>query len=87
MKDAGRVLHIISVLSECVELSDFPYFVASPLNRWLGLGPIDARRAHTIINVYSRAFFDRYLKDAPTQPLLAGPAPQYPDVHFERRGP
>lgn len=68
-------------------MSDFPYFVASPLNRWLGLGPIDARRAHTIINVYSRAFFDRYLKDAPTQPLLAGPAPQYPDVHFERRGP
>jgi predicted dienelactone hydrolase len=69
-------------------LSDFPYFVASPLDVWLGLdGPIDARRAHNIINAYSRAFFDRYLKGTTAQPLLAGPATQYPDVLFMARRP
>ncbi|NOT42388.1 MAG: carboxylic ester hydrolase [Alphaproteobacteria bacterium] len=69
-------------------LSDFPYFVASPLDVWLGLdGPIDARRAHNIINAYSRAFFDRSLKGVTAQPLLDGPASQYPDVLFEARRP
>lgn len=69
-------------------LSDFPYFVASPLDVWLGLdGPIDARRVHRIINAYSRAFFDRYVKGATAQPLLDAPAPQYPDVLFEARQP
>lgn len=69
-------------------LSDFPYFVVSPLDVWLGLdGPIDARRAHDIINAYSRAFFDRYLKGTTAQPLLAGPATQYPDVLFMARPP
>ena len=65
-------------------LSDFPYFVASPLDKWLGFdGPIGMRRAHTIINVYSGAFFDRYLKGAMVQPLLEAPAYQYPDVLFD----
>jgi hypothetical protein len=67
-------------------LSDFPYFVSAPLDAWLGLdGPINSRRAHTIINAYSVAFFDRHLKGATAQPLLAGPATQYPDVQFETR--
>jgi len=68
-------------------LSDYPCFVASPLGGWLGLGPIDARRAHHIINAYSRAFFDRSLKGVTGQPLLDARAPQYPDVLFESRGP
>ncbi len=68
-------------------LSDFPYFVAPPLGGWLGLGPIDARHAHHIINDYSRAFFDRYLKGAAAQPLLAGQGSQFPDVLLEARGP
>ena len=68
-------------------LSDFPYFVASPLNAWVGLGPIDARRAHTIINAYSLAFFDRYLRGTTAEPLLDAPAPQYPDVLVELRRP
>ena len=69
-------------------LSDFPYFVASPLDVWLGLdGPIDARRVHRIINAYSRAFFDRYLKGATAQPLFDAPASQFPDVLFMARRP
>lgn len=68
-------------------LSDFPYFVAPPLAAWLGLGPIDARRAHRIINAYSLAFFDRYLKGKTAQPLLAGRASQFPDVLLDARRP
>ena len=65
-------------------LSDFPYFVASPLDMWLGFdGPIGMRRAHTIINAYSGAFFDRYLKGGAAQPLLEAPVNQYPGVLFE----
>jgi len=66
-------------------LSDFPYFVASPLNAWVGLGPINARRAHTIINAYSLAFFDRYLRGTTAEPLLDAPGRQYPDVFVETR--
>lgn len=57
----------------------------SPLTRPLGLtGPIDSDRAHAIVNAYTLAFFDRYLKDQPA-PLLAEPSPEYPEVLFERR--
>jgi platelet-activating factor acetylhydrolase isoform II len=60
--------------------SDFPYFVRSPLDQWMGLdGPIDAQRAHAIVNAYSFAFFDRHLKGA-REPLLDGPAAQFPDL-------
>ena len=48
------------------------------LTSWLGLtGPIDGRRAHSIINAYWLAFFDRHLKGLKTM-LLDGPAKQYP---------
>ncbi len=59
----------------------------SPLYRMLGLtGPIDPQYAHGIINAYSVAFFDRYLKgDSPT--LLNGPATQFPEVVFESHQP
>jgi predicted dienelactone hydrolase len=68
-----------------LNLTDLPYL--SPLTSWLGMtGPIDAQRAHNIINAYSLAFFDRYLKGQPEE-LLDGPAEQYPDVLFERRQP
>jgi len=59
----------------------------SPLYRMLGLtGPIDSQYAHGIINAYSVAFFDRYLKgDSPA--LLNGPATQFPEVVFESHQP
>ena len=69
-------------------LSDFPYFVAFPLDVWLGLdGPIGGRRAHGIINAYSLAFFDRYLKNDTAQPLLAPEVADDPAVTLIVRRP
>ena len=57
----------------------------SPLVRWLGAaGQMDVQRAHEIINAYSVAFFDRELKGL-QEPLLEGPAKEYPEVRIERR--
>lgn len=57
----------------------------SPLIRWLGAaGPMDVQRAHSIINAYTLAFFDRHLKGL-SETLLEGPAVEYPEVVFERR--
>ena len=68
-----------------VNLTDVPYW--SPLLPWLGVtGPINARRAHDIINAYSLAFFNRHLLGR-TQALLEGPATQYPEVIFDARQP
>src|SRR5215216_3969610 len=59
----------------------------SPLWRLLGFaGPIDVQRAHSIINAYSLAFFDRHLKSQPAT-RFDGPTRQYPEVHFETRRP
>lgn len=59
----------------------------SPLYRVLGLsGPFDVQRAHDIINDYSVAFFDRYLKGG-ASPLLNGPSGDFPEVIFESRHP
>ncbi|MDQ3250654.1 MAG: carboxylic ester hydrolase, partial [Chloroflexota bacterium] len=66
-----------------VNLTDIPYW--SPLLSWLGVtGPIDGQRAHSIVNAYSLAFFDRHLQGRPAA-LLDGPAEQYPEVRFETR--
>jgi len=62
-------------------LTDIPYW--SPLFSMLGVtGPIDGERAHSIVNAYSVAFFDRHLKGR-TTPLLDALAGQYPDVLVE----
>ncbi|MCJ8014635.1 hypothetical protein MUG84_23395 [Paenibacillus sp. KQZ6P-2] len=66
-----------------VNFSDAPFF--SPLMSWAGLtGPIDGDRANNIIDSYTLAFFDKYLKSQPAK-LLDGPSKQYPEVHFEKR--
>jgi hypothetical protein len=58
----------------------------SPLTSALRLtGPIDPRRAYSIINSYSLAFFDHHLKGQPA-PLLDG-ARQFSEVSFESRRP
>ena len=63
--------------------SDFP--LLSPVTRWAGLiGPIDPRRAHTIFDGMSLAFFDRHLKGAPA-PLLDNPREQFPEILYESR--
>ncbi len=65
--------------------TDIPIW--TPLAPQLGLaGPIDAPRAHGIVNAYSLAFFDRHLLSRPAA-LLDGAASQYPEVLFESRCP
>ncbi|HBP65030.1 MAG TPA: carboxylic ester hydrolase [Desulfosporosinus sp.] len=66
-------------------LMDIPYW--SPLASPLGItGPIDGQRAHSIINAYSLAFFNRHLKGQPAA-LLDRHSEYYPEVTFERRRP
>ena len=66
-------------------LTDIPYW--SPLLQWLGItGPIDAQRAHNIINAYSLAFFNRHLVGR-AEALIDDPTPQYPEVIFSVRKP
>lgn len=42
---------------------------------------LDAKRAHEIINAYTLAFFERYLRGTPSE-LLSGPSPAMPEVTF-----
>lgn len=66
-----------------LNLTDLP--LLSPLASGLGLaGPIDARRAHAIVNAYSVAFFDQHLRGRPAA-LLDGAGEEYPEVLFETR--
>jgi Platelet-activating factor acetylhydrolase, isoform II len=68
-----------------LNLTDIP--LLTPLAPRLGLsGPIGAQRAHSIINAYSLAFFDRHLKSQPAT-RFDGLRKQYPEVHFETRRP
>lgn len=58
----------------------------SPLTHMLGLkGPASTGRVMRVINDYSLAFFDEYLKGEPAH-LLEGPSPDYPEVDFQVRG-
>jgi predicted dienelactone hydrolase len=64
------------------DFTDLPSL--SPLAHALGLkGPIRGKRVHQIVNAYSVAFFDTYLKSQPA-PLLSGPSLEYPEVIFQR---
>lgn len=64
-------------------LTDLPYW--SPLLSLLGVtGPIDAKRAHNIINAYSLAFFNKHLKGE-LGALLDGQTKNFPEVMFETR--
>ncbi len=68
-----------------VNLTDIPYW--SPLLPWLGItGPIDAQRAHSIINDYSLAFFNQHLLGR-AEALMDTPTSQYPEVIFDARKP
>ena len=68
-----------------INYSDIPSW--SPLWRLLGAaGPIDAQRAHNIVNAYSLAFFDLHLKGQPAT-RFDGPTKRYPEALFETRRP
>lgn len=77
---AGEGYSLTMAGAEHFDFTDLP--LLSPLTSMLALsGEIDGRRALTIINAYSVAFFDHVLKGE-TSPLLAGPSPDYPEVSF-----
>ena len=83
LRGAGYFVQVAGMFHS--NLMDVPNW--SPLTSPLGLtGPIDGQRAHTIINAYTVAFFDRHLKGQ-SAALLDGPAESYPDVRFEARRP
>jgi dienelactone hydrolase len=59
---------------------------ASLSSRWRRLsggGPIDALRAHRILDAYVLAFFQQTLRGQ-ASPLLSGASPEYPEVRLER---
>ncbi len=60
--------------------TDLPLW--TPLTSAIGMaGPIDASRAHRIVNAYTLAFFDRHLNGQPA-PLLESPSSDFPEVEF-----
>jgi dienelactone hydrolase len=58
------------------------FALRSPLRRWSGGGPIDARRAQEIIQTYVIEFFSRYLVSG-RPPALDSPWPQLPGVRVQ----
>jgi predicted dienelactone hydrolase len=66
-----------------INWTDLP--VLSPLVTATGLsGPIDPERGHAMVNAYTVAFFDSYLKGKPG-PLLTGASSDWPETSFEHR--
>ena len=69
-----------------LNFTDAP-IMSPPLTSLLRVvGPIDSQRAHSIINAYTLAFFDRHLRRLPA-PLLDHSPEQYPEVVYETRHP
>jgi dienelactone hydrolase len=63
-----------------MNFTDVP--LRSPLRRFSGGGPIDARRAQQIIQTYVIEFFSRYLVSE-QPPTLDSPLPQFPEVRVQ----
>ncbi len=62
------------------------YLYSPLLKLTMAFGPIDGHRMIKILNDYTLAFFDKYLKgEMPS--LLDGPSLDYPDVEFQVRVP
>jgi predicted dienelactone hydrolase len=62
------------------DFSDCPLW--TPLTSWLGFtGKISPKRIHSIINVYTLAFFDKYFQGQDSS-LLNGSSPKYPEVEY-----
>ena len=66
-----------------VNFTDAPLW--SPFTSLLGItGPVDGRRMWDIVDAYSLAFFDEYLKGEP-QPLLDRPTQRFPEALLRLR--
>jgi hypothetical protein len=55
----------------------------SPIPSWTGKGQIGPRRAHEIVNAYTLAFFNRYLRGS-QETLLQGDSSPYREVELHR---
>ncbi|MGH9683826.1 MAG: alpha/beta hydrolase family protein [Candidatus Acidiferrales bacterium] len=62
------------------DFSDSPF--SSPLRMVSHSGSIDPEQMARIVNRYSLAMFNKYLNGQP-EPLLDGPSPEFPEVHFQ----
>lgn len=61
------------------------FALLSPLAQRIGLtGPVDGQHGLQLVNAYTRAFFDRYLKQTES-PLLHAAVAEYPEVTFQAR--
>jgi dienelactone hydrolase len=79
----GPAYELILAGTAHYDFSDIPSL--TPIASMLGLkGPLSADRVTSIIDNYSLAFFDHYLKQQPA-PLLAAPSTAYPEVQFTSR--
>ncbi len=82
-KSAGYFLQVPGMFH--VNLTDIPYW--SPVLPWLGItGPIDAERAHNIINAYSLTFFNQHLLGR-AEALNDALGRQYPEVILDAHKP
>ncbi len=82
-KSAGYFLQVPGMFH--VNLTDIPYW--SPVLPWLGItGPIDAERAHNIINAYSLTFFNQHLLGR-EEALNDALGRQFPEVIFDAHKP
>ncbi|NDJ60350.1 MAG: hypothetical protein GYB67_04445 [Chloroflexi bacterium] len=76
----GPVYNLVIAETASFDYTDLPLF-GPPMN-WAGLsGAIDPPRMIEIVNTYSRAFLDTYLKDEPAA-LLGQPSPEYTEVDW-----
>jgi hypothetical protein len=64
---------------EHMNYSDYPLF--SRVKAWTGAGAIDSRRAHSMINRLSLAFFNTHLRNAPERTLWSTAA-EFPEATF-----
>ena len=83
LRGAGYFVRVPGMLHS--NFTDIPNW--TPLARQLALvGPINAARAHGIVNAYSLAFFDRHLLGRPSA-LLDVSVKHFSEVLFESRQP
>jgi predicted dienelactone hydrolase len=74
----GNILRIRG--TKHFDFSDCPLW--TPLTSWIGFtGKISTKRIHHIINVYTLAFFDKYLQGKESA-LPSGPSSKYPEIEF-----
>jgi predicted dienelactone hydrolase len=79
---SSNAINLTLLGTDHYDFSDLP--MLTPLASQLGLkGPLNGKRALRIIEDYTLAFFDQYLKGKPSA-LLDGPDAAYPEIRWGR---